>query len=211
MGGTLLQIFLLVNVFLIGALTAYAIQHAYAHFRPHKPDDNKPQTPTLSAAAKERILKKAETNFQMILDHAAGELQYDLKATSDQLSSRLSRVGVDIVETEMKRYKADLEALREQTDESISGAQNEVIKHQADLDARMATYEKELRDKLAIEIAAEKKQLLDQMDVRLADAVASFLIETLQHNVDLGAQAPYLTSKLEEHKAELKKEIADEA
>ena len=112
----MLQIFLLVNVFLIGALTAYGIQHAYAHFHPHR-DEGKPQTPTLSAAAKDRILKKAETNFQMILDHAAGELQYDLKATSDQLSSRLSRVGVDIVETEMKRYKADLEELRKQTDE----------------------------------------------------------------------------------------------
>jgi hypothetical protein len=45
----------------------------------------------------------------------------------------------------------------------------------------------------------------------LADAVASFLIETMQHNVDLGAQSTYLTTMLEEHKTELTKGIIDEA
>jgi len=41
--------------------------------------------------------------------------------------------------------------------------------------------------------------------------VASFLTETLQHNVDLGAQSAYLTAMLEEHKADFAKEVADES
>ena len=60
------------------------------------------------------------------------------------------------------------------------------------------------------ELAAEKEQLAKLMDTKLADAVASFLMETLPHNVDLGAQSAYLTSMLEEHKAELVREVAGE-
>jgi hypothetical protein len=43
----------------------------------------------------------------------------------------------------------------------------------------------------------------------LGDAVASFLIDTLQHEVDLGAQTNYLIKTLDEHKDELKKEVDD--
>ena len=52
--------------------------------------------------------------------------------------------------------------------------------------------------------------MIQQIDTRLAEAVTSFLIETLQHNVDLGAQSAYLTAQLEEHKADFIKEVADE-
>jgi hypothetical protein len=51
----------------------------------------------------------------------------------------------------------------------------------------------------------EKKRafLAAQLEEKLSDAVSSFLLEALQHSVDLGAQAQYLTTVLEEHKAEL--------
>ena len=58
---------------------------------------------------------------------------------------------------------------------------------------------------------AEKQRLLQQIDTKLADAVASFLMETLQHNVDLGAQSAYLTAMLEEHKTDFAKELSDES
>jgi hypothetical protein len=48
------------------------------------------------------------------------------------------------------------------------------------------------------------------MDTKLADAVTSFLMETLQHNVDLGAQSAYLTAMLDEHKDELVKGVKHE-
>ena len=61
------------------------------------------------------------------------------------------------------------------------------------------------------EITNEKEKLIQQIDTRLADAVTSFLIETLGHNVDLGAQNKYLIEMLEEHKPELIKGVKDEA
>ena len=75
----------------------------------------------------------AETQFQLIVDHAADELQYDLKETADGLSGRLKSLGNEIVETEMHRYKASLEDLRKQTETSIGDAAAEVAKHQAEL------------------------------------------------------------------------------
>jgi len=75
----------------------------------------------------------------------------------------------------------------------------------------MAKKQAELEAKLKEEIAAEKKQLVQQLDTKLSDAVASFLLETMQHEVDLGSQSAYLTKMLDEHKAELIKELMDEA
>jgi hypothetical protein len=40
--------------------------------------------------------------------------------------------------------------------------------------------------------------------------VASFLNETLQHNVDLGGQTEYLLSMLEEHKADFIREVGSD-
>ena len=48
------------------------------------------------------------------------------------------------------------------------------------------------------------------MAKKLAGAVTAFLIDTLGHNVDLGAQTKYLTETLEQHKAELVKELSDD-
>ena len=66
-----------------------------------------------------------------------------------------------------------------------------------------SVYDEQLR-------AAEKQQLIAQIDTKLADAVTSFLVETLGHNVDLGAQSDYLISVLDEHKAEFTKRVTDE-
>lgn len=199
-----LQIFVLANVFVIGALTALALQHAYAHFKPHPSQDKKSHPATqpvqLSPAMKDHLLEQAKTNFQATLNRSATEFGHDLKATAAQLNKELDKLGTEIIDDEMKRYHANLDELRAAAEATITGAQTEIAGHQADL-----------KTKLAEEIAAEKQRLIQQIDTKLADAVLSFLMETLQHNVDLGAQSAYLTGMLEEHKAELTKGIADEA
>mgnify|MGYP003296595883 CR=1 FL=1 len=75
----------------------------------------------------------------------------------------------------------------------------------------MAEQQDSLIAKMKEDVAAEKARLIAQIDTKLADATVSFLLETLQHNVDLGAQTAYLTGVLEEHKDEFKKEVSDEA
>jgi hypothetical protein len=211
-----LQILLLVNVFLIGGLLTLAIQHAYAHFK-HKnaPESEKPHAPVqnghLPPAIKEKLIVASQAHFQAVLDRSATELQHDLQITAANLNKQLEKLGSDIAREEMLRYRTSLEQLRTQTAAAISGGQDQIATHQTDLKAKFAAHEAELEAKLNEQIAAEKQQLIQQLDGKLSDAVMSFLTETLQHNVDLGAQTNYLTAMLEEHKAELIKGISDEA
>ena len=201
---TFLTLFLLLDTFIMGVLATIAARHAYAHFRPQhvEPEKTHPsaQTVHLSPAVREHMLETAQHNFQTVLDRAAAQLQHDLAGTAAQLNKLLEKLGTDIVGTEMDRYHTEIDKLRLQAESTISGAQTEVAAHQA-----------ELKAKLAEEMTAEKQRLTQQIDTKLADAVASFLLETLQHNVDLGAQSEYLTAMLEEHKADFTQRVVDEA
>lgn len=208
-----LQIFLLINVFIIGVVASIAVRHAYAHFRPH-PEDKKAQqaeqAPHLPAAVKEQLLLEAKQKFQAAISHATKELEIDLQKSTEQVAKQLDTLASDIIKTELDRYKATLETLRTQTEASLASATAEVATHQTDIHADLAKQKTELVAKMHDEIAAEKQTLIAQIDTKLADAVTSFLVETLGHNVDLGAQSDYLISVLDEHKAEFTKRVTDE-
>jgi F0F1-type ATP synthase membrane subunit b/b' len=205
---------LTLNAFLVGAAAAVAVRHALAHFRPHAHDAEKARQQEgvkLSPAVKAELLEKAKANFEKILEAAASQLQLDLSKTTAQLNKQLDSLGNEIVSDEMKRYKASLEELQKKTEVSITSTQDALNQHQDDLKAAMAEHQKEMLAKMNEEIAAEKDRLLAQIDNKLADAAASFLIETMQHDVDLGAQVPYLTKMIEEHKDDFKKEVGSES
>lgn len=209
-----LQLFLLANVFAIGFLAAVAVRHAYAHFRPDRHDNERrrpaAQTVHLPPAVKEHLLEKAAANFQRIINHSATELETDLKHTSTMLSRELEKLGQDVIRQEAERHHAMLEELRAKTVTALESTHNSIVQHQAELDTAFAEQRAQLETKLAEEIAAEKDRLVQQIDTKLADAVTSFLTDTLQHDIDLGAQSAYLINQLEQHKAELAKSVRDE-
>ncbi len=211
MSPTLLQLFLFINIFIIGALTTVALQHAYAHFRPRPKAERRAQpVPGLSPAVRKQILEAAQADFQAVLEKSAVELQRELHGTAVSLNQRLAKTGAEVVSYEMERYRTQLADLSKQTEVAIGGAEKEVVEHRAELTAMMAKKQAELEVKLTEDMAVEKQRLIQQMDTKLADAVASFLTETLQHNIDLGAQSQYLISMLDEHKAELSRGVTDE-
>lgn len=203
--GIALQIFLFINVFIIGAAAALAAQHAYAHFSPPKPEPKKPIRPDtpVPKEVREQLLAQATARYQRALDTAGGELERDLSITAKRLDEQLAKLGGDILAEEMKRYRSTLDELREQTKITIGSAQTSVTDHQAELEKKFAERKAELDEKLDQEIAAKKERLVSELDTKLADAVTSFLIETMGHDVDLGAQVPYLLATLEEHKSEI--------
>lgn len=215
MDSTLLLIFIIINGLAIGAVAVVGLRHAHAHFRQEKPEPahSKPQAQTLKLApdVKERILAAAAVKYEKILDRSADELQKDMSSTSDMLSKKLDKLAEGIIEKELERYRNSLEEIRINTAHELSAAKADIETHQQDLQKKLAEREAELRAQMDTELAAEKQQLIDQIDSRLADAVASFLLENLGHNVDLGAQTAYLTQLLEEHKEDFKKEVADGA
>lgn len=207
-----LQIFLGINIFLIGALTAVGIRHALAHFKPNVHDAEHSHRPAaqptqISPEVKARLMKAAEAKLEAALERSSVQFEKSLQETTGRLDRQLERLGSKIISDEMARYNKALEELQAHTQLSISGAQSEIATHQEDLKAKLAERQAELEAQLAQEMDAKKEQLTRELDTKLADAVASFLIETLGHDVDLGAQSAYLTKMLDEHKEEITKGI----
>ena len=237
MGGVLLQIFLIINVFAMGALAVIGFQHAYAHFRPQKKEADEEPHP-ISDELRVKLLAAAQSNFEHVLEKSAKKLEKDLVVTTGELNKTLEKIGAELVDREMQLYKENLRTLLDESAHESEDAKTNLAKHQAKLEKklaeRQATFEarlvelqtslestlttrqheldellekrrKELESQLETELRAQKDITAKQIDTKLADAIASFLSETLQHEVDLGAQETFLIAQLEAHKDELKK------
>lgn len=214
MNPSLLQIFLAVNIFIIGIILTLAIQHGYAHFRPQPKVSSKKlpnQSMHLPNSIREHLLEQSQSKFQAVLDRSSRELEHDLGIVTERIDKQIEKFSTAIVNDETKRYRDSLDKLRKQTESAMLNAEVEIAKHQVEIEGKLALRQKELEAKLNEEIEAEKNRRIAQINNSLSDAVSSFLIETLGHNVDLGAQNEYLMKLLDENKAELIKSIKDEA
>lgn len=210
-----LQIFLIVNAFILGVVITLAIQYLMEHRRGKKKPTAAPVAPTpITPEVRERISKQAEANFQGIVNRSGLQLQSELGTTSTQLNKLLEKFGGEVLDDEMKLFRANVADLRSATQGSLSGAQDqitaqqiEILKslstRQAELDARMRQKQLDLETQLEQSFAVQKQALTKQLNDKLNDAVLSFLLETLGHDVDLGAQADYLIATLEANKADL--------
>lgn len=234
-----LQIFLIADVFIAGIIAAVAVRHAYAHFFPHK-NDAIPEKPVrekipsahLPAAVRDHLLEVSQAKLEAVVERSASQLQHDLDGIIAQLNKRVENLGQEIVNSEIKRYRTDIEQLRKQAEANLTAAQADIDKHQAEikakyaeqqteleskyakrqaeLEAQLTERQAELETKLAETVKAKEEILIKNIDTRLGDAVISFLNETLQHDVDLGAQSDYLISMLNENKEQFKKGLSDE-
>ncbi len=213
MNPTLLQIFLAINIFIIGIVLTLAIQHAYAHFKPQPKLVKKPtdQSMHLPSAIREHLLEQSQAKFQAVMDRSSRELEHDLGIITERIDKQIEKFSTAIVNDETKRYRDSLDKLRKQTESSMLNAEVEIAKHQVIIEEKLAQRQQELEAKMEAEVTTEKARRIAQIDSKLSDAVSSFLIETLGHNVDLGAQNDYLMKLLDENKAELIKGISDEA
>ncbi len=198
-----LQIFLLINVFLIGVGVAIGGRHLYAHYRPH-PEEKKvhpaEQAVRLSAETREQLIKEAEETYRGTLTKTTTTLVRDLEQTATTLNADLQKVGTKIIDDELARFKQTLEQIHVETQAASKSATEDIAATHA-----------EAKQKMEAEIQAEKTRLIEQIDTKLADSVVAFLIETLQHDVDLGAQTKYLTKMLDEHKADFSGRVNNES
>jgi hypothetical protein len=169
-------------------------------FKPEEHDAHAENTDAaLPAAVKARILKDSEAKFEAVVSHSITQLQHNLQHTTDEVNTMIKKLSVDVVNNELEQYRGGLAKLHTQAEKDLG-----------DFKQKMEGHEGEMKQKLAEEMAIEKQHLVKQIDAKLADAVGSFLVDALGHNVDLGSQSAYLMSVLEEHKAEFIKEVSDE-
>jgi F0F1-type ATP synthase membrane subunit b/b' len=200
--------FLILNALIVGVVATLAVQHAFAHYRPAEEKKSEVQSlPKMLPDMKKKLLEEAEEKFRQQIVTATTGLQKDIEKTTAELSTHVTKIGGEIISTEMQRYRESLEALRRQTDQIIKQAQAGVSQHQTDLGNRIDELRGELEKKLQADIDAEKEHMIAQIDTKITDAVTAFLSETLQHNVDLGSQTNYIIGMLEEHKDTIAQEI----
>lgn len=215
MSNTVLQIILILNAALAGAGIAIGVRHAYAHFYPHKHDAERKKSDQpvvkLPPELRAQLIEEAAGKYRKILDDAASQLQLDMGKTATALNKELAVLGNQIITDEMTRYRASLDELQKHTEQAITSTQEELAKHDESLRAAMSENQEQLMAKMQEQVEAERAKLIAQIDGKLADAAASFLIEALQHDVDLGAQVKYLTGMIESHKDEFKTEVGHES
>jgi len=216
-----LQLFLLADVFAVGVLVTIAVQHARAHFGAKKsPPVTSLQTPAgaanitstevMTAPMRERLARESQKHFENSVNAAVAALQNNLGATATELDQLLRKLGGEIVGNELERYRVELAQLRQQAQADLGTIKSEVDGRKTELEKQFADELATEKQRVAEQLAVEKQRLLAQIDAKLGDAVGSFLLEALGHNIDMGAQEQYLLSLLEQHKADFKKEVDDE-
>ncbi len=273
MNEAILQSFFLLNVFLVGVVMTLALQQ----WRAHQHSKSQPKTESvLPPDVKAQIIQSAKSDFKAAMDATTASLTQDLARTNDDLNKLLEKLVTYVVNEEMEKYRASLDALHQQNEATLKDSltettakhiefktslikrqaeldkalveyqtklEEQLAAHQADADQKLAARQTELRAKLEAnhtkmaefqslleselkqaqtkqaqlysqfessvhaEMETKKAFLAKQIDTRLADAIGSFLTETLGKNIDLGAQTAYLTDMLEQHKDELKQEV----
>lgn len=205
-----LAFFLALNAFFIGVFVTWAFRHWDVHLRRQKPTTASSPQIEIPSGLREQMIQMARDRLEQSLVASSTHFGTELDKTSARLNSLLEKFGSDIVSDEMNLFQSRLKELREEAEQSLHGAQSQIKAHQAELEAAITARRQELEKNLADEIAAERQTMIKQIDTKLSDAMTSFLLESLGHNVDLGAQTPYLISLLDEHKDELKKEVGYE-
>ena len=220
-----LQIFLAVNLFVLGGVVALVSERIWHHFHPKEfnIDPSDPQGGIhLPMAVKERLLRVAENDYEEVLNKSVSDFKGDLRSATSRITDSLTQFSGEILGEEMDRYKNTLNELRAKTEQTRSQAQTDVERHQAEIETlileRQKLMEQKLTERYAVlekqaaeEISETKRAYISRIDAKLADSVTSFLSTTLQYNADLGSQEPYLIAELEKHKTELIQEVANES
>ena len=147
----------------------------------------------LESIRKKTVLETGNTHGQIAAHQA--ELEMDLAKRRGELQAQIEQHQHGLEKTIL-----DLQTSVEQS----------LKTRQAAFAQSLEKREASLNMDLDTEIAKERALLIQQIDTKLGDAMASFLLNSLGTNVDLGAQGPYLMKLLEAHKDELKKEVAGE-
>lgn len=141
------------------------------------------------------------------------QLQAELNERQAELEANLARRHAEVrtgLSEQQEKIEADLVLHQTELESALTEREASLAKIQTKLDAELETRRHELETKLNQEIEAKRAFLEQQMDSKLSDAVMAFLLEALQHNIDLGSQSTYLTTLLEENKAELKQGVQND-
>lgn len=194
-----LQILLAINV-LILALCLFWIFNLYAKLHqakvPKKYEIDADIAKVFSKEERDDIKERIEAQLEGVVKKSTKELHMSLANTANEISMKTNDIVAGLVEKEAVAYKNDLESIR-----------SKMLNEAQQLQSSITAQEKKLKDDLQAAIERDRQAQLDIFEQRLSDIVSSYVVESLDKNVDLGAQMKYIIDSLEANKNEIKKDI----
>jgi hypothetical protein len=142
------------------------------------------------------INKEARDSMHIVVGKAAQELGDSLSATIASLTTKTEDMAKITLAQEFEKYQTTLGALRDETIKEFNELQKQLDKRR-----------EELTEDMEANVQKDREARMDAFNTRLGDVVSSYLVETLDKGVDLGAQAGYVVRMLETHKDEIKKDV----
>ena len=152
--------------------------------------------PTEQAA----INQDAVNQFEAVVHQSAETLQGQLSGSAAKIPAEISSVVNRFLEDQLQAYADTIHQSMDQVKQSL-GQVNEAVTQQ----------KQALTTETDRVVKAELERRVKALDEHMSDIVASYLIDALGNEVDLGSQTQYLFKLLEEHKAELVQELQSEA
>jgi hypothetical protein len=153
----------------------------------------------LSPVEQQQLEQTATAAFKQTVDSATAQFGEDLHQTSGKLNQLIVRLTTEVVERELEQYRQSLATARSAALDSLTKMQQAVEERQNSLQSDLDT-----------EVVKRRDYLIQRLELKLGEAVSAYIVESLGQGADLGAQRSFLLDSLERHKAELKKEFADE-
>ena len=140
--------------------------------------------------------KQAEKDLREVVTRSAEQLEASLKVTIAGLNTKTEEMASQTLSQEFEKYQASFEALREEMLREFNQLQKQLEDRQLQLTAE-----------LEASVRKDREARMDAFNARLADVVSSYIVETLDKGVDLGAQSAYIVHMLDQHKEEIKKDV----
>lgn len=142
------------------------------------------------------ITKEARESMAVVVGKASQDLESALAATIAGLTTKTEDMANITLTQEFEKYQTSLGALRDQTINEFNDLQKQLDKRR-----------EELVEDMEARMQRERSERMDAFNERINDVVSSYLVESLDKGVDLGAQAGYVVRMLETHKDDIKKDV----
>lgn len=196
------QTWIIIGVLVMAAITVLVLVWAFYVGASTKPPVQKKvevhvdSSELLTKADLASLNRDAKEGLTEAVHQSSEALQQSLTDAIAQLGKKTEEMATLTLSQEFEQYQVSLAALRDET-----------IKDFSELQKQLDDRRNQLLLELESHVAADREKRMDQFNARLGDVVSSYIVETLDKGVDLGAQSAYIIRTLETHKEDIKKDV----
>ena len=145
MGGFWPEIFLIINIFVLGVLIVITL----LFFRAQKKADSKTtHQPLLPNATWQKIVSDAEKEYKKTISQANLELQRELHTTTSNLHKKATSLSLKIITEEFSRYKNDVAKIHKENTKLLRDSANDVASQGIELRTNLINRQAKVEEKL---------------------------------------------------------------